>query len=752
MNDTEGWGSQPIQGKDWGISIKCDDQILRLLTSRFEELCGFDGSRDSMGSFTMFRRSSNALEFDVEAKMSVHDDGTNQNEFLNPILSPFIEKRMIQKRISAFNKRRRMSLWASATQNILPYVPGKKSKFRGAGKSLCPFDDSYRSFTELTNCLSEVGEEKFPSFDKLKLSETFSEESIIPAEAIATNEKIVSYIFSFLTECDLLRKGSGICTSWADLSTEAHANLMMASVGVDYDDDVMISAEQIGHLQSVSRSMERSWKSVQNRFPWACYLAEGGAKRVFKVFNKSVGSEEAISVMDTFNIQSKQIIANELAVSALLSSLARRGICPNFVITRGIFSCDCKPPDSHWGTADNRQPQGPCYLKEKKMESPREAKTSGPGRYQYIRMELINEGDAEEVIRRHPLGVFDVHISQVVLFQIAFALHAAADRFSVKHYDIKLLNVFLQKINESTGDVVMRYGMGSHVFALRMPPDNAFVAKLADFGTANINAESNGQPVTIAQFTTLENTPPDFMILGDAAKQGHGHDHFGLGLCMLHLFTGDAPYEEILDEVKCPTNFKKRLRNIWESDEEVGYNVVSSLIHDGVVKDEAGHVIEGEPDETLYDTLYRFLVLFGVPAVQFQQKKCPKVWKAISDSFGHNSIQMKPTGRPSRRKVGSDFIQFKRDSKKFSILNGTNKSIARARHSLESIHGGIDLLFNLCSFDPATRASALEVLNSPFMERLREEDGISVATFYGLDTTLYEYTAFSTQQHQRKTA
>ena len=31
-----------------------------------------------------------------------------------------------------------------------------------------------------------------------------------------------------------------------------------------------------------------------------------------------------------------------------------------------------------------------------------------------------------------------------------------------------------------------------------------------------------------------------------------------------------------------------------------------------IYKDEDGHVIEGEPDETLYDTLYKYLVLFGI--------------------------------------------------------------------------------------------------------------------------------------------
>jgi hypothetical protein len=43
------------------------------------------------------------------------------------------------------------------------------------------------------------------------------------------------------------------------------------------------------------------------------------------------------------------IVANELAVSAMLSSLARRAICPNFIMLRGVFTCAYPPPESHWG-------------------------------------------------------------------------------------------------------------------------------------------------------------------------------------------------------------------------------------------------------------------------------------------------------------------------------------------------------------------------------------------------------------------
>jgi serine/threonine protein kinase len=425
----------------------------------------------------------------------------------------------------------------------------------------------------------------------------------------------------------------------------------------------------------------------------------------------------------------------------MLSSLVRRGICPNFIAMRGVFTCSHPPPESHWGNETKKCPKGAEYVKDKVSRRPTMPKNAEPGRYQYIRMELVNEGDAEELIKRQPGELFRNDVARSLFFQIAFSLYAAADKFSVKHYDIKLLNIFIQRV-ETVGDLVLRYGLGSHVFALHMPSSHAFVAKLADFGTANIIPASNGLPVTIAHFTTLENTPPDYMILGDSATQGHEHDNFGLGLCMLQFFTGSRPYEEILEDVTCPPNLKKRLRAIWEDESVTGYSVIRSVIFDGVDKDGDGHIIEGDPDETFYDTLYRFLVLFGVPVIQFQQKTSPRVWKAISDSLERSkSTGRSRGGKPVRKKAGTDITQYNRDCKKYSIRTGNNKYIARARDALALMKGGLDLLHRLCAFDPKSRATPMDVLNSPFMEDLREAPAAAVT--YD-SNTVRSFTSFAT--------
>ena len=66
-----------------------------------------------------------------------------------------------------------------------------------------------------------------------------------------------------------------------------------------------------------------------------------------------------------------------------------------------------------------------------------------------------------------------------------------------------------------------------------------------------MTADALGQPVTLDQYTTLENIPLEMLTVGCEATQGYHIDAWALGLCMMHLFTGHSPYEEILAEVKC---------------------------------------------------------------------------------------------------------------------------------------------------------------------------------------------------------
>ena len=110
--------------------------------------------------------------------------------------------------------------------------------------------------------------------------------------------------------------------------------------------------------------MERTWPNLMIQFPWAQFLSDGAFKRVFKVWNDRLWDYEALSVMDVNAINDMgnlNLVGSELAVSTILSSAARRGICPNFVITRGVFTCQHEPPSSIWGGKDNEAPRGTAY-------------------------------------------------------------------------------------------------------------------------------------------------------------------------------------------------------------------------------------------------------------------------------------------------------------------------------------------------------------------------------------------------------
>ena len=78
--------------------------------------------------------------------------------------------------------------------------------------------------------------------------------------------------------------------------------------------------------------------------------------------------------------------------------------------------------------------------------------------------------------------------------------------------------------------------------------------------------------------------------------------NWGLGLCFFHLFTGNCPYEELLEEVTCPPNLRRLLEDVWDPADKSGtdFALLSSLINADVYE-------EGdEKDFVLFDTLYRY--------------------------------------------------------------------------------------------------------------------------------------------------
>jgi len=709
-------------GKDWGQSQPCPNSTIAVLLRQLEDdsEC-YESGIDDYHSYNPSESpliEAQTLHCNVKTSDLGFDEEVEEESVeveTEPTQSGVEDKAMI-RRNKSMAKHARVSIGTASFNSFLP--PPRPSSYYSArplhlsqlresistGKqdifstsfhgSTVDDEKASRSFGLMSCALTCFSPSISESPMKKPLFFVKISQATEPSREVFVVPPILHRIFEYATETELLFSIGLVNKTWADTCADVHASLLLRGFEegkVDGDDGGLLNM--------------KSWSDLNESYPWGCFLSEGAFKKVYKVWNVQAAGEQAVSVMDVDLIDStgnKETIGAELAVSTLLSSLVRRNICPNFVSTHSVFTCEHPPASSHWGSADRRQPKGASYTEQRHTRPPRAPKVRG--QYQYISMELCRHGDLENALSTGPLPSQQ---SQYLFFQMAFALHAASDRYGLKHYDVKNLNVLLQ----STDATVLRYGVGAHTFALRLPEGKEqYLAKIADYGTANVQSDSNGRPVTLAQFTTLENTPPEYLLLGDAAQQGYGHDCWNLGLCLLHLFTGYGPYEEILIEVVCPLDLKSKLKQLWLSDESCGYDVIKSVILADVYEDENG-VVAGEPDEILYDTLYRYLVLFGIPDRIGRMGAAGKIVKSCLLT--------------SRR--GKDKKLFDNDSKRFSLFCGNDDRIRDARKALECMEGGVELMKSLTSFDPTKRGTPLGVINSRFMESLREDSEVTAS-------------------------
>ena len=190
-------------------------------------------------------------------------------------------------------------------------------------------------------------------------------------------------------------------------------------------------------------------------------------------------------------------------------------------------------------------------------------------------------------------------------------------------------------LSYALGDLT--FNMGSLPSQWKREPATCRVVKLADFGTSFFDGADSGQESVGGSgevglgssvddprfFTTLENTPIDFLILGTDAKQGYEADTYEcscvcavmrvhlntlacvlcswcLGLSFVHLLTGAQPYEETLEDVVCPEDLDAAISQLWLSDAS-RYRVLAGL--------------DSDYPHVLQDTLYRYLVLLGTYVV-----------------------------------------------------------------------------------------------------------------------------------------
>lgn len=422
----------------------------------------------------------------------------------------------------------------------------------------------------------------------------------------------MSYCLEFLSINEVKSSLNIISKSWSRLAVRAAAAIM-------------------SDLENTRPELISDFQALLSTFPCGRFLSEGAYKKVYMVFNGETGGVEAISVMDISTIKelgNEAVVSQEVHASMLLSSLVEKGICPNFVETFGFVRSACVP-ECNWSSSKE------VFTEQVSKGAQQVVKKKGGrrkvGDYAVIRMELCNHGDVEEYIRAQPDGLLGPEVVLAFLFQMCFAMYTAREAFLMRHYDVKLLNFFLRDFpngEEQQGQQTMiRYGFDGALYQFCMSQAPLCV-KLADYGTADTQADTLGKKIGIEQYTTIENTPIEYLVIGGEATQAFSADTFPLGLAVWHLFTGSAPYEEIMQEVRCPEPLYQRLRKVWESNgaKDNQYVLLKKVIQSGE---------EEEVDKTVYDTFYRLLVMCGLPSKQEMHEVSPKnkVWAAVEESI-----------------------------------------------------------------------------------------------------------------------
>lgn len=140
----------------------------------------------------------------------------------------------------------------------------------------------------------------------------------------------------------------------------------------------------------------------------------------------------------------------------------------------------------------------------------------------------------------------------------------------------------------------------------------------------------------------------------------------------VYCLSGNEPYEEHLRDVKCPDYLRLKLTSIWEHVEDPSspYFVITEVI--GSLQS------DGDDCSTtpcvLYDTLYRYLVLFGVPSEfddpQYQMPwHSSPVWEAVMDSLR--------LGVFAQRAKSACINAFHKDSALWNFYGGTHVVMKR---------------------------------------------------------------------------
>ncbi len=509
---------------------------------------------------------------------------------------------------------------------------------------------------------------------------------------LTKNTFVLSQIFEYLPSSYLLASAVQVSEVWCTTGSQ------VASMAAAFS----LSSSTI--FNNVAKLL--------SAYPKGDFLAKGGFKEVYKIWSNIRERYEAVAVMNFDKIKDEdemQEIQKETEINFLLSNLVTKNICPNFVQTHQVFHF-AYPAPVVWGPPSMRRNKTFMAKKE--------------GVYQFTRMELCDAMDMEEYMKelKETNLAFKVTSLPGLLYQMCFSLYVARHHIGLCHYDVKLLNFLLKPQKTATvyhfGENLTHGGDVKSNFTTSADQScDSFLVKLTDYGTAEFNgafddkrtifgnSKQKGASIEAKHFTTFENAPIDFLLLGDRAMQGFQADTWQLGICFLHMLTGECPYEEIMDNAVCPEPLALEISKIWKSDKK--FEVLNDLdFH--------------YPGE-LQNTIYRIIVLMGLDA-------CPKKWRRYKI---WKTITKFCTGRGKCSKI------FNEHSKTFSLENGRHARIAFARNRIQQMneYSGNDdfdamhLLRGMLCFDPLQRPSLKSILLSPLMSSITiSEDEIDEAT------------------------
>jgi serine/threonine protein kinase len=389
-------------------------------------------------------------------------------------------------------------------------------------------------------------------------------------------------------------------------------------------------------------------------------------------------------------------------------------------------------------------------------------------------MEFCQAGDLEGVVRRE--RALAPSTIRSLLFQMCFALYTTRDKLQLRHFDLKLLNFFAtdpsalvsgralspmerelgmtttMSSSHTSSSCTPRVSMvsvdfGEYTFSLPLEHNGKSLLKLADFGTSMVGAGSLGDRICLQHFTTLENTPVEFLLLGSRCRQAFSSDTFQLGLCVLHMLTGHEPYEELLSDVTCPSELRVALGALWMTDDvENEYHVIREVV-DTLEVDAGVNPVEdamegGRVGAVLFDTLYRYLVLFdacdrdrpdmGSPVGQSHAwHVCLRVLgldESIDDD--RSDLPHDPRGPPESHGSGESPRQrFRAHRTLWSMRHGTHPVMQLARQHLRALGPDMEsLVRQMVHFDPSYRCTMHEMLMSDSFACLRHISAAAAST------------------------